>query len=122
TQAVSIALGCSRASVVLAGNDMGFTDSYYARGCEPLCKDLSRCDRLAPFVSLQFSRARRSRHYEIRRNGRIFYTNAQFLAGKAWLEKLFKEHNCPVYDCSLPGCSETSVIKTDLNNILAALL
>jgi len=122
TQAVSIALGCSPASVVLIGNDMGFTDSYYARGCEPLCRDLSHCDRLAPFVSLQSLRARRSRHYEIRRNGRIFYTNSQFLAAKMWFEKLFKEHNCPVYDCSLPGCSETSVIKTNLDDILTALL
>ena len=121
TQAVSIALGCSPASVVLVGNDMGFTDSYYARGCEPLHKDLTRCDRLAPFVSVQSLKARRSRHYEIRRNGRVFYTSAQFLAAKMWFEKLFKEHNCPVYDCSLPGCSETSVIKGSLNNILAAL-
>jgi len=122
TQAVSIALGCSPAAVVLIGNDMGFTDSYYSRGCEPFFKDLLRCDRLAPFASIQSLRARNARRYEIRRNGKIFYTNAQFLAAKMWFEKLFKEHNCPVYDCSLPGCSETSVVKTGLDNIMAALL
>jgi hypothetical protein len=121
TQAVSIALGCSPASIVLLGNDMGFTDRYYARGCEPAFKSLMLATRLAPLVSSEAQRSMRAKGYEIRRGDALFYTNAQFLAAKMWFEKLFKESNCPVYDCSVPGCSETSVIKAGLADILSAI-
>lgn len=118
TQAVSIALGCSPASIVLLGNDLGFKDRYYAAGTEPGFKDFISADRLSPVVSLEMNKVRRSREYEIRRGANMFYTNNQFLAAKKWLEQLFKEHTCPVYDCSIPGCSESSVMKADIKKIL----
>jgi hypothetical protein len=31
------------------------------------------------------------------------------LAAKTWLEDLFKNRSFPVFDCSEPGCAESSV-------------
>ena len=121
TQAVSIALGCSPASIVLIGNDMGFKDRYYAAETEPCFKDYVNSERLKTLVTLEMGRVRRAREYEIRRGSKIFYTNNQFLAAKNWLEQLFKEHSCLIYDCSMPGCSESSVIKTNVKKILQEL-
>lgn len=118
TQAVSIALGCSPASIVIMGNDLGFKDRFYAAGTESGFKNFIYSGRLEPVVSLEMSRVRRAREYEIRRGAAKFYTNNQFLAAKKWLESLFKEQARPVYDCSIPGCSESSVIKTDMKSIM----
>lgn len=117
TQAVSIALGCEPACLILAGNDMGFRHRFYASGT---FREDSGRNRVLTADSMEKERLRAAGNYEIWRGGQVFYTNHQFLAAKLWLEQLFREYKCPVYDCSVPGCSETSVIKTkmaDLFNI-----
>lgn len=111
TQAVSIVLGCSPASVVLVGNDMGFYDRFYAAGTVSGGKRLLETGRITPYVTLEINTARRCRHYEVRRDGFLFYTNHQFLAAKYWLEDLFSKKPYPVVDCSNPGCSEGKVTK-----------
>lgn len=116
TQAVSIALGCGPERLVLIGNDLGFRYGFYARQSRPCTESLNSASRLKPLASAEAQRARRARQYEIRRDGEVFFTTRQFLAAKLWLERLFKEQACPVYDCSLPGCSGTSVIKTNLKS------
>ena len=118
TQAVSIAMGCRPASILLVGNDMGFYDRFYARGTVNSEKRLLNSLRLNPEVNIELNTARRGRFYEIRRNGVLFYTNNQFLAAKYWLEDLFGKTPCPVIDCSEPGCSEGKVARMELKEYL----
>jgi hypothetical protein len=118
TQAVSMALGCSASSISLVGNDMAFRDRFYVRGAEPAFRNLLAGNRCRPPVSVEFDSARAARAFEIRRGERVYYTSGQFLAAKMWLEKLFRGHGCPVYDCSVPGCSEGAVMKSDLERLL----
>jgi hypothetical protein len=118
TQAVSIALGCSPASLLMVGNDMGFYDRFYARGTVNSEKRLQVSCRLNPDVNIEISTARRGRCYEIRRNRALFYTNNQFLAAKYWLEDLFGKTPWPVVDCSEPGCSEGKVVRMELKDYL----
>ncbi|HOP63448.1 MAG TPA: DUF115 domain-containing protein [Spirochaetota bacterium] len=114
TQAVSIVLGCSISSLVLVGNDMGFYDRFYAAGTLGGEKRHLGTGRLNPGERLEMGSVRRSRCYEVKRDGAIFYTNNQFLAAKYWLEDLFGKNPYPVIDCSEPGCSEGSVTKMEL--------
>jgi hypothetical protein len=118
TQAVSMALGSSVASISLVGNDMAFRDRFYVRGTEPAFRNLLAGNRCRPSESVEFDSARAARAFEIRRGERVYYTSGQFLAAKMWLEKLFRGHRCPIYDCSLPGCSEGVVLKTGLESLL----
>lgn len=117
TQAVSIALGCAPREIVLIGNDLGFRYEFYANGVYAATEYLSLANRLEPLASVYANKTRAVRQYEIRRGDRVFFTTHQFLAAKMWLEKLFKEHSCLVYDCSVPGCSETSVVKANLQDV-----
>ncbi len=116
TQAVSIVLGCNVASLLLVGNDMGFYDRFYAAGSVNSDRRLLSSGRFNPDVNLEMNTVRKCRHYEIRRNGKLFYTNHQFLAAKYWLEDLFKKNPYPVVDCSIPGCSESIVVRMELKD------
>jgi hypothetical protein len=60
------------------------------------------------------SAVRVSRDYEIVRDGKVTYTNNQFLAAKMWLEDLFKRGQYPVIDSSYPGCSGAGIVKMEL--------
>lgn len=121
TQAVSIVLGCSPASLIMVGNDMGFYDRFYARGTVNSDKRLLNTRRLNPGVNIEINSARRGRQYEIRRNRAVFYTNNQFLAAKYWLEDLFGKNPYPVIDCSEPGCSEGKVVRMELKEYLESI-
>ncbi len=118
TQAVSVALGCGVLSLLLVGNDMGFYDRFYASGTVNGERRCLESNRLNPLENIELKTARRGRHYEVRRNRSVFYTNSQFLAAKYWLEDLFSKTPCPVVDCSEPGCSEGKVAKMELKYYL----
>lgn len=119
TQAVSMALGCGIASLLLAGNDMGFFDKFYASGAFSAEKKFFISGRCNTPASIEINRGRKARDYEIRRENMLFHTNNQFLAAKLWLEKLFGSTPFPVADCSIPGCSSEIVLKITLDDYLA---
>jgi hypothetical protein len=119
TQAIAFALGCSINGLVLAGNDLGFTDRYHVRESVPCRTSVDRAERLAPPESREMDRRRRAMEYRIERGARSYYTTAQFLAGKMWLENLFRDSRIPVYDCSDPGCSEKYVAKMELKDCMS---
>jgi len=114
TQAVSIALGCGIATLVLAGNDLGFSDRYYVSGTVSGERRYAASGRLNTYPSIDMKAVRVSRDYEIVRGGRVNYTNNQFLAAKLWLEDLFKGGQFPVIDSSYPGCSGAGIIRMEL--------
>lgn len=118
TQAVSFALGCRIHSLLLVGNDLGFSERYYARGTVSSRKRLYRIDRTVTLETTERRAVQRAREYSITRNGRVYYTNSQFLAGKLWLEELFQKQRVPIYDSSEPGCSEEHVIKKGVSEYL----
>lgn len=120
TQAVSIALGCGISSLVMAGNDLGFSDRFYLAGAVSAEKRYNTSWRLAPCTAIDMNTVRRARDYEIVRNGRVTYTNHQFLAARLWLEDLFKNRDFPVIDASYPGCSGNTVIKMNLEDYFKA--
>ncbi len=109
TQAVSLALGCGVASLIMVGNDLGFSRRYYARGTVPHVAGGLVADRFSTVESLDFNRLWRRRDYELKREGKSYYTSHQFLAAKYWLEDLFKGQKTPVFDAGVPGCSEKYV-------------
>ena len=119
TQAVSLALGCGIASLLLIGNDMGFFDKFYAAGVVPAEKMFFVSKRLKTPATIDMNKGRSARDYEIIREAELFYTNNQFLAAKLWLEKLFQSAPYPVADCSKPGCSSGVIHKIDLKEYLA---
>jgi len=119
TQAVSLALGCGIASLLLIGNDMGFFDKFYVSGVLPAEKIFFSSKRLKTHSTIDMNKGRSGRDYEIIRDGELFYTNNQFLAAKLWLEQLFQSAPYPVADCSKPGCSTGVIHKIDLNEYLA---
>ncbi len=121
TQAVSLALGSGINSLALAGNDLAFKDTIYARGVLPMENGANSCDRFHVLPSTDMDTSRRRREFEIRRGSQLFYTNSQFLAAKTWLEELFSRQDIPVYDCSNPGCSGRYVIKTGMEDLLTLL-
>ena len=121
TQAAALALGSGAAALVLVGNDLGFTDRYYARGTVSHRGAARASSRLAPLETIERFRALRAREYVIRRGARDFYTTRQFLAGKLWLEELFRDRHVPVYDCSDPGCSEKYVAKMELRDFMGTI-
>ena len=114
TQAVSIALGCGIGTLVLAGNDLGFSDRYYVPGTVSGERRYAASGRFNTYLSIDMTAVRVSRDYEIVRDGRVTYTNNQFLAAKMWLEDLFKRGQYTVVDSSYPGCSGAGIIKMEL--------
>lgn len=118
TQAVSMALGCGIASLLLVGNDMGFFDKFYASGAFPAENKFFVSGRCNTPASIEIIKGRKARDYEIRREKLLFYTNNQFLAAKLWLEDLFRSAPYPVADCSIPGCSAGVVLKITLGDYL----
>lgn len=114
TQAVSIALGCGIRTLILVGNDLGFSDRYYASGTVSGERRYVASGRFNTYPSIDMTAVRVSRDYEIVRDGRVSYTNNQFLAAKMWLEDLFKGGQYPVVDSSYPGCSGAGIIKMEL--------
>jgi len=121
TQAVSIVLGCSVASVALVGNDMGFHDRFYASGTVSGENMVLKSGRFNPEVNIGISAARKARSYEIRRDKTVYYTNNQFLAAKYWLEELFGRSPFSVVDCSEPGCSDGVVTKMELKRYFESI-
>lgn len=119
TQAVAMVLGCAVASLLLVGNDMAFFDRFYASGASPAEKKFFVSKRFSTPATIEMTRGRAARDYEIRREGELFYTNNQFLAARMWLEKLFRSAPYPVADCSRPGCSAGTVHKIDLKDYLS---
>jgi hypothetical protein len=118
TQAVSFALGCGIRSLMLIGNDMGFGSEYYVNETVVYRKNLNLTDRIISLDSIEMNISKKKREFEVHRNGRLFYTNNQFLAAKLWLEDLFKQINIPIYESNDMGCSAESVIKMSLNDYL----
>ncbi|MBN1531642.1 MAG: DUF115 domain-containing protein [Spirochaetes bacterium] len=119
TQAVSFALGCGVASLVMVGNDLGYTARYYARGTAAHSLLHEKGSRILTAETMEYWNARSRREYEIRRGDRTYYTNSQFLAAKLWLEDLFKKTTVPVYDCGEPGCSGGSAGRIRLEEYFA---
>jgi hypothetical protein len=122
SQALSIALGCGAASVMLAGNDLGFFDHCYARGTVRETSVNPLCSRLSPLESIEFSAAWRARHYVIPRGEKKFFTNHQFLAAKYWMEDTAAKSPIPVYDASVPGCSPGKVEKFGMKHYAEMVL
>jgi hypothetical protein len=120
TQAVAFALGCRIKSLILVGNDLGFSDRFYARGSIPHGKIFFTSSRLDTPETGEMGMSRLKREYEILRGMKKFYTNHQFLAAKLWLEDLFSQVGCPVYDCSLPGCSDAQVTRLELKEFFSS--
>jgi hypothetical protein len=121
TQAAAFALGCGVEALVLVGNDLGFTDRFYVRGTVAHRNTGWSSSRVSPLETMEMLRSRRAREYKIRRGPRDFYTTRQFLAGKMWLEDLFRNGRFPVCDCSDPGCSEKYVAKMDLKDFMGSI-
>lgn len=119
TQAIAFALGCRIRSLALVGNDLGFRHRFYARATVPHGMTIRTADRCAPVESQAKLQTRLRREYHLLRGERGYFTNSQFLAAKLWLEDLFKTPRVPVYDCSDPGCSENTVIKSTLEGFFA---
>jgi hypothetical protein len=118
TQAVAFSLGCDISHLVLVGNDLGFHDRFYVRESVVFRDYIRRVNRYASLDTFEMNTSRRGMQYRINRGTTGFYTTGQFLAGKMWLEDLFKTGRFPVYDASNPGCSEKYVAKIDLNDFL----
>ncbi len=118
TQAVSIALGCSIKSLMLIGNDMGFKTEYYIRETVVYEKNLNHLNRFYPFERIEIDKSRSRREFEIHRDGKVYYTNNQFLAAKKWLEDLFKRMAVPIYEANSLGCSPQYVTKISLKKYL----
>lgn len=121
TQAVSFALGCPIRALVLVGNDLAFTDRYYARSVAETRGHARAVCRRSPLETIETEMVRRAMDFKILRGTRAYLTTRQFLAAKIWLERLFANHRHRVYDCGDPGCSEKYVAKTDLENIMNSL-
>jgi len=121
TQAVSIAMGCGILSLMLAGNDLGFRDRFYASETVRFAANQHCSGRLNTVNSAEMDRCRNNRYYEIVRDNRTFFTNHQFLAARYWLDELFSAEPFPVADCSYPGCSPSSVYKTGLDEYISSV-
>ncbi len=121
TQAVAFAIGCGPRALVLVGNDLGYRHSFYARESIVYRNNCDRANRYAPLETFEMNSARRGRDYRISRGPNDYYTTSQFLAGKLWLEDLFKSGNFKIYDASEPGCSEKCVDKIELNDFFISI-
>lgn len=118
TQAVSFALGCDPASVMIIGNDLAFLHRYYASASAASDIFFRKIDRFNPLQSLDKSFARKKRDFEIIRGEKRFFTTGQFLAAKTWIEELVSSQGMIVFDDSLPGCSDMYVSKRDFGEYL----
>ena len=118
SQAVSIVAGCDINSLMLIGNDLGFTVEYYTRETITYIKNLSNVNRLNPLESYDLHNTMRRKDYRINRGDWYYFTNNQFLAAKTWLEDLFRQIKIPVYESSKFGCSPEIVKKITLKKYL----
>ncbi len=116
TQAVSFALGCGAASLVMTGNDLAFRDKYYAGAGVRHEMMFLNYERTLNAYSVEKNLIRRMREYDIVRDNEVYFTNGQFLASKYWLEDLFKNESFTVYDSSIPGCSGSFIKKISLKD------
>jgi len=121
TQAVAFALGCGINELILVGNDLGYSDRYYVRESVIYCNNCARINRYASLDTFEMNSSRRGMEYRLNRGIKSFYTTSQFLAGKFWLEDLFKSGKFKVYDASNPGCSEKYVAKIELKDFFYSL-
>ncbi len=121
TQAISLALGCSIASLTMVGNDLAFKNNYYAPHTVVCQRFMMNYNRFSTANSNDYAMIQKKKMYMIKRRESIYYTDHQFLAAKQWLENLLTKVSVPVYDCSIPGCSESKVIKTSINKAMGIL-
>ncbi|HPS58143.1 MAG TPA: DUF115 domain-containing protein [Spirochaetota bacterium] len=105
-------------SLMLAGNDMGFRERFYALETSRFARSHLKSGRFSPAAGIEMSICRNNRCYEIVRDNRTFFTNHQFLAARYWLDELFGREPFPVADCSFPGCSPSIVYKTGLDEYI----
>jgi hypothetical protein len=118
TQAISLALGCEIKSLLLCGNDLAFGWNFYVPGTIAEASYGHTIDRFNVKTSKEADIVRRNSKYKIVRKNRFYFTNHQMLAAKTWLEDLFKNSSLSVFDCSEPGCAESSVKHIDFNDYL----
>jgi hypothetical protein len=116
TQAVSFALGCGAGSVAIAGNDLAFSDKYYAGASIRHEMMFRNYERVKNALSQEKNLIYKMREYDIVRDNETYFTNAQFLAAKYWLEDLFKKESFTVYDSSNPGCTGPFIKKISLKD------
>ncbi len=121
TQAISLALGCSIASLIIVGNDLAFKDTYYAQHTVVCERFMMNYNRYETANSNDYAMIHKKKMYMVKRRESIYYTDHQFLAAKQWLENLFTKVSVPVYDCSVPGCSENKVAKVSLHKVLSMI-
>jgi hypothetical protein len=114
TQAVSLTLGCSPASICLVGNDLAFSSRFYAKGSVRHSEFYVKSSRLSTIDSYDINSSRKTRDYEICRDSRLWFANHQFMAARLWLEELIANNNFEICDASIPGLSPVSVKKISL--------
>jgi hypothetical protein len=119
TNAISLAIGAGAKSIILIGNDLGFVDRFYCKESISSYKNSLKTNRYNINSGIEMDISRRNRKYQISRADKIYYTNNQFYAAKLWLEEFFSKHQIPVFDASIPGCSDEFVNKIDLNNFFS---
>ncbi|MDH7554693.1 MAG: DUF115 domain-containing protein [Spirochaetota bacterium] len=121
TQAISLALGCSIASLTMVGNDLAFKDNYYAQHTVVCQRFIMHYNRFSTANSNDYAMIHRKKMYMVKRRESIYYTDHQFLAARQWLENLFTNVTIPIFDCSIPGCSENKVTKVTISKVMNTL-
>ncbi|MCX8122826.1 MAG: DUF115 domain-containing protein [Spirochaetes bacterium] len=121
TQAISLALGCSIASLTMVGNDLAFKDIYYTQNTVVSERFMLNYCRYSTANSNDYAMIHKKKMYMVKRRESIYYTDHQFLAAKQWLENLFTRVSVPVYDCSIPGCSENRVVKMHISKVMGTI-
>lgn len=119
TQAVSLALGCEIDSLLLCGNDLGFSGSFYCRGTLRHAENIRKTERFNTPDTVDLNAVMRRRTCEIWRDNLKYYSDNQFVTAKMWLEDLFKKTGTRVYDCGEPGCSGPGINRVKLNDFLS---
>lgn len=111
THALAFALGCNCAGIVMMGNDLGYTDRYYAPGSISQIKRMTGARRLNTRETIEQNTIRRATVNSITRAGVKYKTTSQFLITKQWIEKLMARHSKQIYDLSMPGVVGKNIVK-----------
>ncbi len=111
TQALSLVMGLTPRSVLLCGNDLGFSDLPYARGSVWYDAVYASSTRFTTLPGSARSAVWNAREFQINRGERRYYTNNQFLGAKYWIEDLLAKTGFLLYDMSDPGVSGKYVEK-----------
>ncbi len=85
TQAISLALGCSIASLTMVGNDLAFKDNYYASAYGVCQRFIMNTIRFSTANTNDYAMIHRKKMYMVKRRESIYYTDHQFwLPGSGW--------------------------------------